>query len=36
MALGTASCPTLAMNFRNTDANPHGLQQGRSYTALAY
>jgi hypothetical protein len=24
------------MNFRNTEANPQGLQQGRSYTALAY
>lgn len=28
--------PTLPMNFRNTEANPQGLQQGRSYTALAY
>jgi hypothetical protein len=35
-ALGTGSCPTLPMNFRNTEANPQGLQQGRSYTALAY
>ena len=35
-ALGTANCPTLPMNFRNTDANPQGLQQGRSYAALAY
>ena len=33
---GTANCPTLPMNFRNTEANPQGLQQGRSYTALAY
>ena len=35
-ARGTASCPTLPMNFRNTDANPQGLSQGRSYTALPY
>ena len=35
-ALGTANCPTLPMNFRDTEANPQGLQQGRSYTALAY
>ena len=35
-ALGTANCPTLPMNFRNTDANSQGLQRGRSYTALAY
>jgi len=32
-ALGTASCPTLPVNFRNTDANPRGLDQGRSYVA---
>ena len=35
-ALGTASCPTLPMNFRNTAANPQGLQRGGSYTALAF
>ena len=35
-ARGTANCPTLPMNFRNTDANPLGLLQGRSYTALLY
>jgi murein DD-endopeptidase MepM/ murein hydrolase activator NlpD len=34
--LGTANCPTLPMNFRNTQANPQGPQQGRSYTALDY
>jgi murein DD-endopeptidase MepM/ murein hydrolase activator NlpD len=33
---GTANCPTLPVNFRNTDANPQGLAQGRSYIALAY
>ena len=26
-------CPTLPVTFRNTDANPQGLQAGRSYTA---
>ena len=35
-ALGTANCPTLPVNFRNTDANPQGLERGRSYTAHAY
>ena len=30
---GTISCPTLPMNFRNTDSNPRGLERGRSYTA---
>jgi hypothetical protein len=35
-ARGTANCPTLPMNFRNTDANPQVLLQGRSYTALPY
>jgi murein DD-endopeptidase MepM/ murein hydrolase activator NlpD len=34
--LGTNNCPTLPMNFRNTEANPRGLDRGRSYTALAY
>jgi len=33
---GTANCPTLPMNFANTEANPQGLQQGRSYSAFAY
>jgi murein DD-endopeptidase MepM/ murein hydrolase activator NlpD len=36
VALGTANCPTLPVNFRNTGANPQGLEPGRSYTALAY
>ena len=36
VALGTANCPTRPMNFRNTEANPQGLQKGRAYTALAY
>ena len=29
-------CGTLPVTFCNTDANPHGLQARRSYTALAY
>jgi len=32
--LGTANCPTLPVNFRNSEPNPNGLQQGRTYTAL--
>jgi len=35
-ALGTSNCPTLPMNFRNTDANSQGLERGRSYTAQPY
>jgi murein DD-endopeptidase MepM/ murein hydrolase activator NlpD len=35
-ALGTANCPTLPMNFRNTDPNPLGPERGRSYLARAY
>src|SRR4029079_9284173 len=35
-ALGTANCPTLPMNFRNTEPNPQGLERGRSYLAGAY
>jgi len=35
-ALGTANCPTLTVNFRNTDPNPQGLDRGRTYTAVAY
>jgi murein DD-endopeptidase MepM/ murein hydrolase activator NlpD len=31
---GTANCPTLAFNFRNTDPNPTGLERYRSYRAL--
>ena len=34
--LGTTNYPTLPMNYRNTEANLQGLQQGRAYTALAY
>ena len=33
---GSASCPTLPSTFRNTDANPGGLQVGRTYRALPY
>ena len=33
VSLGTAACPTLPVNFRNTDRNPNGLQAGRAYTA---
>lgn len=29
---GTA-CPTLPVNFRNTDPNPEGLLRGRAYRA---
>jgi murein DD-endopeptidase MepM/ murein hydrolase activator NlpD len=35
-ALGTSNCPTLPVNFRNTEPNPRGLERGRSYAALAY
>jgi murein DD-endopeptidase MepM/ murein hydrolase activator NlpD len=35
-ALGTNNCPTLAVNFRNTEPNPRGLERGRSYAAQAY
>jgi murein DD-endopeptidase MepM/ murein hydrolase activator NlpD len=30
---GTAACPTSPLNFRNTDENPKGLVEGRSYVA---
>lgn len=30
---GTTGCPTLPVTFRNTDANPEGLQVRRSYRA---
>ncbi len=33
---GSANCPTLPSTFRNTDANPDGLQAGRTYQALPY
>jgi murein DD-endopeptidase MepM/ murein hydrolase activator NlpD len=33
---GTAGCPTLPVTFRNTDANPDGLQAGRIYQARPY
>jgi hypothetical protein len=32
-ALGSAACPTLPVTFRNTDANPTGLDRGRTYAA---
>jgi murein DD-endopeptidase MepM/ murein hydrolase activator NlpD len=35
VARGTAACPTLAINFRNTDPNPEGLIVNRSYRAGA-
>jgi len=31
---GTGDCPSMPVNFRNTDANPEGLVAGRSYEAL--
>lgn len=30
---GSANCPTIPVTFRNTNANPHGLQRQRIYTA---
>jgi murein DD-endopeptidase MepM/ murein hydrolase activator NlpD len=36
VTFGTANCPTPPVNFRNTDPNPRGLDQGRTYTAMAY
>jgi hypothetical protein len=36
VALGTANCPTLPMNFRNTEPNPQGFVRGRSYLAHPY
>lgn len=36
VARGTAACPTVPVNFRNTDANPTGLQVGRTYEARPY
>lgn len=30
---GTDACPTLPVNFRNTDANPRGPEAGRAYPA---
>jgi len=33
---GTTGCPTLPVTFRNTDANPEGLQVRRSYQAQPY
>ena len=30
---GSAACPTIPVTFRNTDSNPAGLVEGRSYTA---
>jgi murein DD-endopeptidase MepM/ murein hydrolase activator NlpD len=31
---GTDNCPSMPMNFRNTDANPEGLISNRNYQAL--
>ena len=31
--MGTATCPTIPITFRNTDPNPNGLQAGTAYTA---
>jgi hypothetical protein len=36
ITVGTNNCPTLPVNFRNTDPNPTGLQVGRTYTALPF
>ena len=36
VAGGTAACPTLPVTFRNTDANPQGLEVGRSYVGLPF
>jgi murein DD-endopeptidase MepM/ murein hydrolase activator NlpD len=33
VALGTGGCPSLPLTFSNTDANPSGLVNGRSYGA---
>ena len=33
---GSAACPTKPITFRNTDANPSGLQRDRSYVALPF
>jgi hypothetical protein len=35
VAFGTANGPTPPVNFRNTDPNPRGLDQGRTDTAMA-
>jgi murein DD-endopeptidase MepM/ murein hydrolase activator NlpD len=33
---GSAACPTTPITFRNTEANPSGLQRDRSYVALSF
>jgi murein DD-endopeptidase MepM/ murein hydrolase activator NlpD len=33
---GTGDCPSIALNFSNTDANPGGLIAGRRYEALPF
>ena len=33
---GSDNCPTVPSTFRNTEANPEGLQVGRTYRALPY
>jgi murein DD-endopeptidase MepM/ murein hydrolase activator NlpD len=32
---GSAACPSIPVTFRNTEANPQGLQVGQNYTAAA-
>ena len=36
VAGGSAGCPTLPATFRNAEANPQGLEVGRSYVALPF
>jgi murein DD-endopeptidase MepM/ murein hydrolase activator NlpD len=36
VAGGSTGCPTLPATFRNTEANPQGLEVGRSYVALPF
>ena len=33
VTMGTGSCPSLAFTFSNTDPNPNGLANGRTYAA---
>ena len=33
---GTENCPSMPVNFRNTDANPEGLVRSRNYQALPF
>ncbi len=34
--MGSVNCPSQAATFRNTEANPNGLQRNRSYIALPF